>query len=275
MKCPSCGMEVAAGKFCENCGAPLPVDEASFEPAPQPAPQPQPQPTAQMPMYTSPVQPQASSAPFVLAIIALVTALLGLFPISLVLAIIALAMNSGQKKRGEFSTKQTPALVMGIISLILSVLMAIFTIAIGGVVWTAVENGDYNISVGSTSSSRSGSPWDTASESPVGTWEVESIESDGDTYNFGYSDLMRDLGMEVELVVSSDGTARLSVLDEVEAGTWEDKGAGTIEFTFGGDSVPGEISGDEITLTHGSTKIVLHRTSTDSKTTTSSSASAV
>ena len=27
MKCPSCGMEVASGKFCENCGAPLQTGE--------------------------------------------------------------------------------------------------------------------------------------------------------------------------------------------------------------------------------------------------------
>lgn len=87
-------------------------------------------------------QQQVSIAPFVLAIIALVVSLLGLFPISIILAIIALVMNSGQKKRGEVSTKQTPTFVMSLISLIISALMLIFTIMVGGLVWAALESGE-------------------------------------------------------------------------------------------------------------------------------------
>ncbi len=106
--------------------------------------------TQQMPpqgqYQQAPVQgaQQPSIAPFVLSIIALVLSLLGLFPVSLILAIIALVMNSKQKKRGELSTKQTPTFVMSIISLVISVIMAICTIVLGGAIWLAVMNGDFN-----------------------------------------------------------------------------------------------------------------------------------
>lgn len=179
MKCPSCGADLEnPGKFCEMCGAPLPNDLSVYQDAPQPqqqaqpqpepepvpepqqqAQQPEPQPQAQQPEppyvqqqpYMQP--PKVSGAPFVLAIIALVTAILGLFPIALILAIIALVMNSGQKKRGEFSTKQTPTFVMGIISLILSIIMFIVTILLGGAIWIALVS-DPSILNGSSSASR-------------------------------------------------------------------------------------------------------------------------
>ena len=108
---------------------------------------------------------QVSSAPFVLAIIALVTGLLGIFPVSLALAIIALAMNRGQKKRGEQSTKQTPTFVMALIALILSILMALATVVLGGAVWLAVVEGNIDPDRVTTSTTSSKEAPATASSS--------------------------------------------------------------------------------------------------------------
>ena len=192
MRCPACGAELTgAGKFCEICGSPLSVQEATVtEPVlnnyqpdyqaqqayqGQQGPQgqqsyfqgqqmgSQPGPYGVPPQGAAPVPPsygqgpqkQPSNAPFVLSIIALVTAVLGIFPVSLVLAIIALVMNSGQKKRGEMSTKHTPTFVMSLIGLILSILMAIITVFIGSVIWVAAVSGEIDDIVNSTSSKSS------------------------------------------------------------------------------------------------------------------------
>lgn len=131
---------------------------------------------------------QPSVAPFVLSIIALVTGLLGLFPVSIILAIIALVLNSKQKKRGEFSTKQTPTFVMSLISLIVSAIMAIVTIVLGGAIWFAVVNGDLNTrsysssyatskSVGSSSSSKSSSASKSTSSSSKSSSASSSASS--------------------------------------------------------------------------------------------------
>ena len=163
MICPNCNAEVNELKFCENCGAALPAP-ASEQPAqeaqqtaqqvarsvieplpaaqPQAQPQPQIQPQPQQPQLAYGAAPIGSNAPFVLAIIALVCALLFLFPISLILAIIALVMNSRQKKRGEASTKRGATTALGVISIVFSILELLFAIAIAGAVWLAYESGD-------------------------------------------------------------------------------------------------------------------------------------
>ena len=89
---------------------------------------------------------QVSNTPFVLAIIALVTAFLGLFPVSLVLGIVALSMNSAQKKRGEFSTKQKPTTVMAIISLVVTGLVLVTSIVFGGILAAYMASGDFDSS---------------------------------------------------------------------------------------------------------------------------------
>ena len=295
MRCSVCGTEVTDGaKFCETCGAPLQASGAPTEPVnaqpigQQPAAQSyQPQPTQQMPtaaqsyqqQYASGApaagaapmpsaapspqgnygqQKQGSNAPFVLSIIALVTAVIGLFPISLVLAIIALAMNRGQKKRGEQSTKQTPTFVMSLISLILSILVALATLALGGLVWLAVMDDEIDLDhVTESTAPAQAAPAD----SPVGVWTVVSMTDGDDTYDAEYLKLMENMGITFELVIAQDGTASLEFYGESETGTWEDRGSGKVAITFDGDTVEGTVSGDELTISFDGDDMVLHRSS--------------
>ena len=249
--------------------------------------------------YTQPPMQEPSKAPFVLSIIALVLSILGLFPISIVLAIIALVMNSGQKKRGEVSTKQTPTTIMSVISLVFSVLMAIFTAIVGGAIWVAVMNGEFGssshssststvVTTSSSSSSKSSSAASSSksasaasssksasaasssasaaasaasSSDAVGTWTIDSMEYGGETYTSEELAYLRELDMEVNLVINGDGTVDFEIFGVPESGTWADKGGGTITLTFAGDSTDVTISGDELTMVDGSDKLVFIRKS--------------
>lgn len=104
----------------------------------------------QQPYQQPYVAPQPSGTPFVLSIVALVTAFLGLFPVSIILAIIALIMNSGQKKQGLFSTKQKPTFVMSIISIIVSILVVISIAALVAIGVFAMEEEGYSINTNSS-----------------------------------------------------------------------------------------------------------------------------
>ncbi len=252
-------------------------------------------PTGQSYGYAQPPMQEPSKAPFVLSIIALVLSILGLFPISIVLAIIALVMNSGQKKRGEVSTKQTPTTIMSVISLVFSVLMAIFTAIVGGAIWVAVMNGEFGssshssststvVTTSSSSSSKSSSAASSSAASSsksasaasssasaaasaasssdaVGTWTIDSMEYGGETYTSEELAYLRELDMEVNLVINGDGTVDFEIFGVPESGTWADKGGGTIALTFAGDSTDVIISGDELTMVDGSDKLVFTRKS--------------
>ena len=311
MLCPYCNTEVPESKFCENCGAALPIsldlpDQAfdttqttdPFAPAQEPTQQfdrqydqqfsQQPtgqygqQPSGQygqqpyQPGFTSPLppQPQPSSAPFVLAIIALVTAILGLFPISIILAIIALVMNSGQRKRGEASTKQTPTTVMSVISLILSAIMLAITIAIGGLIWTAAVNGDIDLddltttsstvtrsSSASTSSSSSAtaSSSSSAASSPsssatgtritstsdlIGTWKLTGLVDDGKVTGADEIELMQNMGLEVSLNLNQDGSCALTLFGVDTVGIWEASSPYAVSLMIEGDSIECSVNVD-------------------------------
>lgn len=300
MLCPNCNTEVTESKFCENCGAalsavadeqPAAADEqpaaaveepttAAEQPATpfeQPAtPVEQPaapfgQPTAQIPQpgafAPAPAATQPSSTPFVLAIIALVTAIMGLFPISIILAIIALVMNSGQKKRGEFSTKQTPTFVMSLISLILSVIMALIIALVVGVIGVAAVNGEFDdlesaieSAQTSTSSSAAASSSSSLAFTPddlVGSWRLSGLVQDGTSTNAESIAKMQDMGLEVSLNLHEDGTATLVLFGAEMTGTWDAPSSNTVNLSL--DGLEGICSVDtatgELTLTDGDDKL--------------------
>ena len=89
--------------------------------------------------YTQPSQQKASDTPFGLSIAGLVCALIGLFPLGFIFAIVALVMNSKQQKSGIYSTKQAPTKVMGIIGLVMSILWTVLTLVFGVALIAAIN----------------------------------------------------------------------------------------------------------------------------------------
>ena len=313
MLCPNCNSEVSEARFCENCGAALaaetveqleekpaeptaqPVEQPVKQPAEQPVAQPVEQPTAQFQQpagqapqqgaydpipaatpTTKPAGPEPSAAPFVLAIIALVTAILGMFPVSIILAIIALVMNSGQKKRGEFSTKQTPTFVMSLISLILSIIVALIIALVVGIIGVAAVNGDFDeIRVnGSTVAINSSSSSATASNSAgsssaksgakiadaddlVGSWRLTSLVEGGEEVNAASISEMQKLGLEVSLDLNSDHSATLTLFGVEMTGSWEASTPYIVTLSLEGEKILCEVDTEtaELTLTEGDDEI--------------------
>ena len=303
MLCPNCNAEVTEAKFCENCGAALPVEtpeqptaqveqpavqvEQPAAQAEQPAAQAAqptaqfqqpmgqaPQPGAYAPMpTTAPAGPEPSSAPFVLAIIALVTAILGMFPVSIILAIIALVMNSGQKKRGEFSTKQTPTFVMGLISIILSAIVALVVALVVGIVGVAAVNGEFDdiktssastlSASSSTSASTSNSTSASSSAKPgakiaatddlVGSWKLSGLVEDGEETAAEEIAMMQKMGLEVSLNLDKDGTATLVLFGVEMKGTWEAPSPYFVHLSLEGETIVCDIDTDtaELSMTEG------------------------
>ena len=101
--------------------------------------------------YTQPPQQKASDTPFGLSIAGLVCALIGLFPLGFIFAIVALVMNSKQQKSGIYSTK-----VMGIIGLVMSILWTVLTLVFGVALIAAINDGaldDLDVSTSPSGSS--------------------------------------------------------------------------------------------------------------------------
>jgi len=217
--------------------------------------------------------PQPSITPFVLAIIALVTSLLGLFPVSIVLAIIALVMNSGQKKRGELSTKQTPTTIMSVISLVISVLMLILTIMIGGLIAAYVaseglgsgSNGTgMSLTSPKSSSDSTGAAGITGSgsassaglnpeiaEKLAGTWKLTGLISNGQASSPEDIELMQNMGLTIELVLNSDGTATFTLFGAKMNGTWESSDGRAVALMIESGRIDATVTGDVLNLVEG------------------------
>lgn len=119
--------------------------------------------------YGTPRQ-QGSNTPFVLAIVSLVCMLSGfLAPVAVVLAIVALVMNSKQKKQGITNTRQTPTFVMSIISLVLAAITTVILAAATVAVIFAAENGEFDDLYTSSTSTTSTQTTKPSGSSTTGT----------------------------------------------------------------------------------------------------------
>ena len=223
---------------------------------------------------------QASSTPFVLAIIALVTGFLGIFPVSIVLAIVALVKNSGQRKRGEFSTKQTPTTVMSVISLVVSAIMLVLTLMLGGFVAAYLASSDTGASAVKTStsahvssssaqsaSSASNAASSTSAESSnnaggavpandvaqklVGNWKLTELVSDGEVAGADDIQVMESLGLTVSLEIREDGTASLVLFGVNMSGPWECTDGTNVRFVLEGGAIDATVDGNTLTMLDG------------------------
>ena len=276
MLCPHCNAEVTEARFCENCGATLPVEAAAApsvqtEQPTSPTVQPQ-QPAGQTTQPgdfaptppSAPTAPEPSNAPFVLAIIALVTAILGMAPISIVLAIIALVMNSGQKKRGEFSSKQTPTTVMSVISIVVSVIVTLIIAFVIGIIGVAAVNSGFDdhdsstimMNAPSSSSNSTGTETSTpiaTTDDLVGKWKLSKLVQNGSATGTDELEMMQSMGLEVSLNLSEDGSATLVLFGAKMEGTWEASDPHAATLVLVGQRIPCTINADtgELSFTEG------------------------
>lgn len=97
-----------------------------------------------------------------------------------------------------------------------------------------------------------------AAKNFIGTWELSSMEAEGDS--FGEEDLamLKGLGLNVTLSMSEDKSFALDFMGEAINGTWEAKDANTVtlnaEDTLG--TIDGTLADGKLTIEVGGDKIV-------------------
>ena len=72
---------------------------------------------------------------------------------------------------------------------------------------------------------------------------------------------MRELGMNVLLIINEDGTASLDVFGESLKGTWKSSGASSIVVTIDNEPITATLEGDLLVLADGSDKLKFQRQS--------------
>lgn len=87
----------------------------------------------------------------------------------------------------------------------------------------------------------------------VGNWTLESMGVEGQMLNV--ADLGGDESLTASITVNKDGTLSMSMADESNDGTWEDKD-GKITMTIDGDKVDVTLEDDKATISiEGSTLV--------------------
>lgn len=79
----------------------------------------------------------------------------------------------------------------------------------------------------------------------VGNWTIESMGVEGQMLNV--ADLGGDESLAASITVNKDGTLSMSMADESNDGTWEDKG-GKVTMTIDGDTVDVTLEDDKATI---------------------------
>lgn len=90
----------------------------------------------------------------------------------------------------------------------------------------------------------------------AGTWDLHSMETDGQETSAEQIDTLRSLGLEVLLDLSDDNVATLSMFGELEEGTWEPKTSTTADITLREQTFEMKIAEDQLVWERDDTKLV-------------------
>lgn len=95
----------------------------------------------------------------------------------------------------------------------------------------------------------------------VGTWELVSADSAGETWDEGVVDDMADAGMLVTLDLDEDGNLIYNEVGNQQDGSWSVKDDGGLTFEIGGATVDVPYEDDQLTLKSGDMTMVFEKES--------------
>lgn len=95
----------------------------------------------------------------------------------------------------------------------------------------------------------------------VGTWELVSADSAGETWDEGVVDDMADAGMLVTLDLDEDGNLIYNEVGNQQDGSWSVKDDGGLTFEIGGATVDVPHEDDQLTLKSGDMTMVFEKES--------------
>lgn len=100
-----------------------------------------------------------------------------------------------------------------------------------------------------------------ASAEFIGTWEIVEMEEDGETTEADDLALMKEMGLNITLVLEKDEKATLNIFDETKDGTWKAKDASSCSITFDGESVDAVLADGKLTLEQDGARLVFEKAS--------------
>lgn len=108
----------------------------------------------------------------------------------------------------------------------------------------------------------------------IGTWDLTEMEQDGEITSSDDIEMLKGLGLTVELELKDDGTGALVLFGEAMDGTWEAKSATDATFKYEGQDVAMKIADGKLTMEQDTSKLTFAKGTASSSSAASASASA-
>lgn len=108
----------------------------------------------------------------------------------------------------------------------------------------------------------------------VGTWDLTEMEESGQVTGSEDIEMLKGLGLTVNLELKEDGTGALVLFGESMNGKWEAKSATDATFTYEGQTINMKITDGKLTMEQNGSKLTFVKGTASSASASAASASA-
>lgn len=108
----------------------------------------------------------------------------------------------------------------------------------------------------------------------VGTWDLTEMEEGGQVTGSEDIEMLKGLGLTVNLELKEDGTGALVLFGESMDGKWEAKSATDATFTYEGQTINMKIADGKLTMEQNNSKLTFVKGTASSASASATSASA-
>ena len=108
----------------------------------------------------------------------------------------------------------------------------------------------------------------------VGTWDLSEMEENGEVTSSDDIQMLKELGLTVQLELKEDGTGALVLFGESMQGKWEAKSATDATFTYEGQTINMKIADGKLTMEQNNSKLTFVKGTASSASASATSASA-
>lgn len=108
----------------------------------------------------------------------------------------------------------------------------------------------------------------------IGTWDLSEMEENGEVTSSDDIQMLKELGLTVQLELKEDGTGALVLFGESMQGKWEAKSATDATFTYEGQTINMKIADGKLTMEQNNSKLTFVKGTASSASASAASASA-
>lgn len=106
----------------------------------------------------------------------------------------------------------------------------------------------------------------------IGTWDLTEMEESGQVTSSEDIEMLKELGLTVNLELKDDGTGALVLFGEAMDGKWEAKSATEATFTYEGQTIDMKIADGKLTMEQSGSKLTFAKGAASSASAASASA---